>query len=559
MAARSTPIASTRGASAQGGMEAALTASVETPSSLLSALESVDAAARMIACISIAGIFEGAQEEAVRQAVSFFSNGGARALIKRLLDADTRVRLHALGAIKNACLMSDAEDAPTVAVCLAEDAPAAVATAVRDAVTTPVTDGASRASSTSMLSVQASVAAEGLALLTLLAESSDTAMARVLTLCSTTLLSTLSSTPLPPSLSAAPPAGTLAASVPRVRFAACKLLHVLSEHNEPFAAFVRGNADAKRLLGGLAHCADEHVLVRIHAAGVLANVYLQPVVRVADVATLARTEVEAALAAVLSVIREAIVWQPLPALDSVRTAYSHGVAAYMRVRATVDAAERAQKAWEAGASASAMRRGAQAAVADMASGKVGMHAGDGDEDADSSAAGASVEGGAASAGAGVGGKPVEVVAHEEAVLAARAARASYHAARTSWLEMAQAVCVALELLANVVGGADEEQGGEEEEDEEEEEDGEEAAYTAAAHAAAAPAAAALDADTLSARDVPALVVSQLVTSGAELVRMLGAARHELRHNERWHVTCRQGVRIQSGCSGSSRGVRGGGV
>lgn len=480
-------------------------------------LDSIDAAERINACVAIAGLLQAGSEAELDAKVAKLVEGGApKKLLVRLVDAEPRVRVHALGACKNIAISGGDE---AVDALLSGDAITVTIRAVEEALR--VGSGAPAAATTAAVGI----AAEGLGLLSLLCEAKEAAVATMIAGAAPgcQLLFRV----LRAGTDAAAAAAAPVALAPRVRHAAIGLLLTLSDRNLQLARMLRGNPAAMSMLlsmcafnSSIGGAATEHHLTAAHALAVLASL-ITAAPRGTFKGPEAHTTVSTVAQGLASCLPHAspASWHPVESLKPVLAAFQAARGAYLAVRGTHGAVQ-AEKAAARGSRGGAAAAASAAAAAD-------------DEDAAIAAAAAAPPEPAAP-------ESPAAATHRAAVAAAREAREAYQTARRVWFHGLRGACTALETTANLLAGAAEvtsryaaavkagrggayDEAGEDEEDVEEEEEGDmddgegeddEEDAAAAEAAAAAAAAAAAGATTTSALPAPAEALAAVSAAAA---------------------------------------------
>jgi len=426
------------------------------------------------------------------QSSALAAAGCVAALARRLVDPQWQVRLHALGALRNWTIALSAGwrglfasgrgvvSALVACVAGAEAAVDAASAAGGGADAAAPGAGSSTSGSASggawegeevakEVLLRGDVAEAALAVLLLWVQEEEEVVATVAAEAGLLLLRLLGL-----DVATAP---TTPAALPRCRTAAARLLHAMTEHNEALAAAVRSTPTLAATLAAAA-TGDAVPEVRLHAAGALANVWLQPVVGgggAGEGAVWNGAAVTAASQAVATAISNTLAeWSPMGGLPALAAAFEGACAALANVPETAGAALAAEgfvprhDARDQEDDASGGGAGAGAGVTEAADDGHGGEGSDAEEDV-----GVGESAGAA-AGSAPGGHdalgeeddaPAVVVddavaapavnVHLAAKQAAAAAKAAYIAARRQWFAEAHRAALALEVLANVAGGEDE--------------------------------------------------------------------------------------------------------
>jgi hypothetical protein len=374
------------------------------------------------------------------QANKIVEGGGIPSLLHRLADTDIRVRCHVMGGMRNMCLAGG--ESVCTAVVTTGTIPVVLDALTASAAFVPGADLAPSSAAVE-LSHHTTLVSEALLFFILLAETSEAAVEEMMSSVCSTLFNILKVEKVEGELRVA--------QTPRVRYDAARLWHTLSEHNEALCQVARETAAVRDILVSIASADTntEHVLTSLHAAGTLCNMYLQPVIHT-DGVTVAATpaEVDAALAVVLPCLSRVLNWNPIAALTGVCATLNMGRAAYAAVGANAAEAATAQ------ASLDALReeRRRAKARAKILSGKV-IAEDDDDDDDEGDITAATGSGAGASSGSSAAQEAVRY--HEHLLDGARQSRHSFQQERKDWFTHVHALMLALEILANIAGGADE--------------------------------------------------------------------------------------------------------
>ena len=475
--------------------------------------------------------------------------GALKRLVPRIGDTAVAVRGHAIGALRNILAASPARvaaaltdsDAITMLVrALSESCSVDLATS---SASQPSANGEKPLSSASALRLHANVAEQALMLLLEASEANEDAADAAAAKAVQPIFALLAQREASTSVASAPSVPKL----PRVRHAAARLLLTLTDRNDKLCGALRAHQQAVQLLtacvSGIgsnvsssssdvsSSSSSEHPFTATYLVGVLANLFLQPVIAAPVQAGKApknnvpsggvtKADADSALQLVLGHLSSCIsVWDPVASLSPVCDALTAARGAYTLVRDTAPAAREAiklvmdearrarrealralvasgkavgnvenfERIAERLAAGGGGSSSSDVTVAAGNSGSGGMategddvdneeaHAeGDEEEDEDEEAvlarlgsgsgdaSGSSAAGAAASSGSGGGGKAPAyashpaVIAHKAALTSARVARTAYQNARRTLFMTSRRLGLALELLANLAAGADEE-------------------------------------------------------------------------------------------------------